>query len=77
MSAVPEWMATFKKEMLAEMKVMIDASFDMHSERNKVFRLAHSKSMKASLVQDRLYIDDSLYTAENICSVPFSISQLH
>jgi ribA/ribD-fused uncharacterized protein len=42
-----------------------------------VFRMARSKSMKASLVQDRLYIDDSLYTVENVCSVPFSLSELN
>ena len=42
-----------------------------------VLYAAKDANLKASLVEDRLYIDSVLYTVENVCDVPFDISKLN
>jgi hypothetical protein len=42
-NSLPEWMATIKKEMLGEMKVMIEESLDIHSERTKALEATVTK----------------------------------
>ena len=42
-----------------------------------VLRAAKYAKLRASLVEDRLYIESVLYTVDNVFDVPFDISGLH